>query len=499
MTKKKKTVINFVISIITQALTVFLGLIVPRIVLTHYGSDTNGLTNTIGQIFTYMALLEAGIALSARNAFYKPIRENDKYGISFVASLAKRYYKRITIIYFFAVLIISAVSPLIFKTNVDYLTILFYVLFEGLVAVVSFYFINTWSTFLRSNGDTYIISILALVSKILCYIVKIVLSLYGINIALIQIGYFVVSLIQLLLYFLIMKKKYGWIRYDIDTGDAKLPDKNANLISEIAWVVFSSTDMIVLSIFVSTSSSSVYSIYNMVFVALHGLLDAVYQSINYHLGQKYNSGDIEGYKRLHDLFNSIFIFGICLLMSVCYFLIIPFVKLYTNGVTDIDYIHPLLPILFSLVQILSWSRYISGNLIGISFRLKPAIKVNVAEALINLSLSLVLVHFFDIEGVLLATVLALPLKVIYCTYISDVVILKRKPFKTLSILLTNYAVFGISVTISHLVNIQIENYIQFVLWGGFLFVVEFVIFLFFNIIANKDLIKAFRIFIEKKA
>ena len=72
------------------------------------------------------------------------------------------------------------------------------------------------------------------------------LSLRSVNIAFIQFGYFVVSLIQLVLYYLYMKNKFGWINYNVDTGDAILPDKNANLISEIAWVVFSSTDMIVL-------------------------------------------------------------------------------------------------------------------------------------------------------------------------------------------------------------------------------------------------------------
>ena len=491
MTQKKKTVVNFIVSFFTQALTVALGLVVPRIILTHYGSDTNGLTNTIGQVFTYIALLEAGISAAARNAFYKPIKENKKEEISFVASLAKRYYRKITIIYFLVVLALSFISPLIFKTDVDYWTICIYVLFEGMTSVVSFYFINTWSTFLKSNGDTYIINILALLSKILCYIVKITMSLQSINISLIQVGYFAVSLIQLLLYYLIMKKKYGWIKYNLDTGDKKLPDKNANLISEIAWVVFSSTDMIVLSIFVSTSLSSVYSVYNMVFFSLNALLNAVYQSINYHLGQTFNSGDVEKYKKMHDLFNSAFVCGICLLMSVCYFLIIPFVKLYTKGVNDINYIHPLLPILFCLVQIFSWSRYVSGNLIGISFRLKPAIKVNVAEAIINLFLSVILVNFLGIEGVLLATVVALPLKVVYCTYVSDIIILKRKPFKTLIILLVNYSVFGLSVLISHVVNIKLDSYPLFLMWGLILFTIEFIIFVIANSLANKDLFKTF--------
>ena len=100
MNSLNKTKINLFVSLLSQAIILILGLIVPRIVLVNYGSDTNGLTSTISQVFTYLALLEAGISLSARNAFYKPIKENNKEDISFVASLAKKYYRKVSIIYF---------------------------------------------------------------------------------------------------------------------------------------------------------------------------------------------------------------------------------------------------------------------------------------------------------------------------------------------------------------------------------------------------------------
>ena len=63
MNEKKKTLTNLTVGVVTQLIVIALGLIVPRIVLVNYGSDTNGLINTIGQIFTYMALLEAGISV----------------------------------------------------------------------------------------------------------------------------------------------------------------------------------------------------------------------------------------------------------------------------------------------------------------------------------------------------------------------------------------------------------------------------------------------------
>ena len=90
----KRNVKNFAVGLISQVIILVLGFVVPRIILTHYGSDTNGLMNTITQIFTYMALLEAGISQASRNALYRHIINDDKHEISVVMSASRRYYRK---------------------------------------------------------------------------------------------------------------------------------------------------------------------------------------------------------------------------------------------------------------------------------------------------------------------------------------------------------------------------------------------------------------------
>ena len=62
-----KNLKNIFLGFFSQAIILMLGLFVPRIILTHYNSDINGLTSTITQIFSYMALLEAGIGQATTN------------------------------------------------------------------------------------------------------------------------------------------------------------------------------------------------------------------------------------------------------------------------------------------------------------------------------------------------------------------------------------------------------------------------------------------------
>lgn len=480
--------LNTVISVLTQTLVLIIGLIVPRVILANYGSDTNGFTSTITQVFTYMALLEAGISQSARNSLYKPIQANDKHGISYYMSTAKRHYKRMTIIYLVVVLLLSFLLPFILKSNLPYYTISLYVLFEGLASVASFYFVNTILIFLNAVGENYVINIVTLISKMITSIIKIVLALFGLNIIFIQVGFFFVSIVQTAFYFIYMKKKYPWIDYRAAPKNSKLPDKKSYIVTEIAWVVFSSTDLIVISVFLSTSYASVYSVYNMVFVALNGLLTSLYTALNYNLGQTFYR-DKEQYCKMHDLFTSVFFGLMTAMMCVSYVLIIPFVRLYTNGVTDINYINVKLPLLFCLIQLISWSRYVPGNLTGIAGFARQTSYVSIVEAVLNLILSIVLVNFFGIEGVLIATVLSLPIKAVWCNWLTERKILKRNPSKTIKIIITNVSAFALTVIIAFFIDTSVDDYLSFFRIGAVLFSNYLVILFFLNAVANKDLLK----------
>lgn len=497
MKKNKEALVNLIVGILSQAIVLILGIIVPKIFISHYGSDTNGLLSTIGQVFAYVALLESGMSLATRNALYKPLNEANTTDVNKILSISKRYYKKATIIYVLIVLGLSFLLPVLFKTNVDYWTVFLVVLFEGLGSAFSFYFIDTEICFLNTCGKTAYVNITTLVYRVICYGVKIALALCGVNIIFVQVGFFFASIVRVLLVRIYMKRKYGWVSTNEAVKGLKLPNRNAYLLTEIAWLVFSSTDAIVLSIFVSTTLSSVYAVYNMIFVATNALLTAIYEAVFYKLGQTYNQ-DIEKYKKLHNLFNS-FIFSITtMLMCVTYWLTNPFIALYTQGIQDTSYVYEYLPLLFCLVQMLSWSRYVSGNLTSVAGKARITSIVSIIEASLNIALSLILVQFFDIYGVLIATVASLPIKVIFTHVLSEKVILKRRPWKTIAIFFTNYLLFGLTVLAAHFISINIDSYWEFIGFG-FMFVgIYVVIVATVNVLVNRDLLKVLSIFKKDK-
>ena len=157
---KRKNISNIIVSTFSQIILLAFGFVVPRIILTRYGSDTNGLISTITQIFTYVALLEAGIGQATKNALYPYINGEmlDKDNISRVLSASKRYYRKTTYIYASVVFLLAIILPLVIKTNVSNITVFWVVLFEGLTGCVSFYFIQSWSMLLSADGKSYIVN-----------------------------------------------------------------------------------------------------------------------------------------------------------------------------------------------------------------------------------------------------------------------------------------------------------------------------------------------------
>ena len=75
---KNSVIKNIFSSLISQFITIIYGFIIPILIIKTYGSEVNGLINSITQFIAYIALLEAGIGPIVKNALYKPIVEKRK-------------------------------------------------------------------------------------------------------------------------------------------------------------------------------------------------------------------------------------------------------------------------------------------------------------------------------------------------------------------------------------------------------------------------------------
>ena len=75
--RTKNTVKNSVVTLAFQIVTLIIGFVVPRWVISVYGSDVNGLTTNINQVINIINLLQAGLVGASIFEMYKPISKGD--------------------------------------------------------------------------------------------------------------------------------------------------------------------------------------------------------------------------------------------------------------------------------------------------------------------------------------------------------------------------------------------------------------------------------------
>ena len=483
--KFRRGIYNIIFGFSTQIIILALGIIVPRLILVGYGSETNGLLNTVTQIYSYVALLEAGIGTATIQALYKPITQNDKKEISGILVATRTYYRKITFFYFLCVIALALVSPFAISSNLDKKIISLVVLFNGLAGVITFYYVATFKQLLIAEGKNYITSNITFAIQVCSYLVKIVLANLQVNVVYLQLSYLLINVLQVAIYQTYFKKKYNWIDYSCKPNNKALKQKNAFLIHEITLTVFNSTDTIVLSTMCGLTTASIYAVYNLVFSGLQTLISTLFNSIKFSLGQTYHENR-EKYIRMNDAFDGFYLAFVFSLISVCYFLILPFISLYTKGVSDANYLDSNLPFLFCMIQLLSASRAVSSNLINVAQHARETVWRSILEAVINIVVSIFLVKQVGIYGVLLGTIIALLYRTNDMVIYANTKILKRLPVRTYCTLGINFILFfGVMIS-SRIINIQIKSYAAFVVYGVLLTIIMMFIYFMINIVLNSN-------------
>lgn len=462
--KAKRSFLNLTIGIASQLVTIAFGIFIPRLLLVHYGSEVNGLLSSITQIMVYMTLLEAGVGAASLQALYKPFQRDDKQSINAILAATSMYYKKTGIYYFFAIIVIAFAYPLIIDSEIDSLTISIVILLTGFAGALNYYFQGKYRIFLTAEGKSYINTTIVTLINTVINIAKIALILLGFDIIALQTAHFVLTIIQIIIYEVYMKRNYKWLRFNIKPDLEAISQKNSVLVHQFSTLVFNNTDVLILTLFTNLKVVSVYVLYNMLFSIIDNVISTVNGSVTFVLGQTFHESK-KKFLKLYDAYETYFMAFVFSLFTVAYILILPFMTLYTAGITDINYIDFWLPVLFISLKLLINARASSNNVINIAGHFKKTQYRSIIETTINIVCSLLFVYFFGIYGVLLGTIVALLYRAIDIILYANKHILKRSPWITIKRWISNVILFVLIITITELISINPTSYITIVGWA----------------------------------
>ena len=382
-------------------------------------------------------------------------------------SATNLYYRRTGIAYLLLVLFLSALYPIIIKTTIPYKTVALVVLISGLPGVVNYYFQGKYKILLQAEGKTYIITNLTTLIGVVTSIGKILLLQFGFGVVAVQTMYLVLSLVQMLYISYYIKKNYSWMNLTVAPAYDRLSQRNSVLAHQLSGTVFSSTDAFVLSIFCGLSVVSVYSMYALLFGMVGTLLSNIAGSITFVLGQEMVRNQ-KKYGKLQDSFELVYISLSFSLVFVASVYILPFLRLYTGGVNDINYIDPVLVILFVTVALIENSRLSSAKAIHVAGHFRQTQWHAWTEMIVNIVVSLIGVLKWGIYGVLIGTIVALLFRANAMIIYANKKILQRSPWKTYRRWLANLALF-IAITVLSkplFARIALDTYPRIILWAA---------------------------------
>lgn len=154
---KRRSLFNIAVGIGSQCVSIVLGIIIPRLFLTSFGSEMNGFLNSIGQVFAYFALLEAGVGAATLQALYGPLANDNKKEISEIMSATDYYYKKTGRLYLIAVLLVAIGYPVVVSSNIPAWTMITIILFNGIPGIISYYFQGKFIILLQAEGKIILI------------------------------------------------------------------------------------------------------------------------------------------------------------------------------------------------------------------------------------------------------------------------------------------------------------------------------------------------------
>lgn len=464
MKDTKKIKYNLIIGVLGQIVTLVLGMVVPKLVLTSYGSEVNGLISSITNIYAYIALVEAGVTAASCQALYQPIAQKNRDGINGVLSATNRYYRKTGIIYVLLIFVFSFVYPVFIDTELSFWAVSLIIFFNGIGGAINFFVHGKYLILLKADGKNYIRTGVEIFTTVAKQLAKIVFIALGYDVVMVQFVTMLVSFVQMAYITYYIRKRYAWIDLKIKPNYESISQSKNVLVHQVNYLITSNADTVILTFFCNLKIVSVYSLYILLFNMVDKILHIIRDSLEFKVANLFYTSK----KVFLPFFRAYEVYYITLafsLYSVVDYFVQPFLKIYTAGVTDVNYIIKFLPLFFVGAKLWTIVGYPCDAMIHIAGHFKQTQKSAIAEAAINVAISLLLVYHYGIKGVLTGTIISAVFRAFYrIIYVHKNIVKEKKIWGAFKTIIVNVTVFALIDWIGDSICIEFSSYLDMIVY-----------------------------------
>lgn len=405
--RTKKFFFNSLSAFVLQLFTLFSGLIIPRIILSSFGSEINGLVSSITQIITYFTLVEAGISGSVIFSLYEPLLHKNYSKVSSIVTAGKNYYYKTGKLFLACIIIFSFFYAFSVKTLLLSRTeVVLLALVIGMSGTIDFFLMAKYRVLLTADQKTYVLYIAQITYIIINTLIIYFLAVTGFSILVVRSVALSSVFVRSFVLFIYVKNKYSYINFKAEPDNSSLSKRWDALILEILGVVRNATPMLLATLFTSLKTVSIYAIYLIVTSGIRQVLSIFETGLPSAFGEVIASKDIKKLQTINSEFETIYYSLITIIYSVAIVMFLPFISLYTKGITDINYINPLLAFLFVLDAFTYNLKTPQGMLVISAGLYKETRLQSAIQALIIVVLGFALTPILGLTGIMIASISA---------------------------------------------------------------------------------------------
>lgn len=429
-------------SLLLQAVNIVVGFIVPYALIGTYGSGINGLVVSITQFVSYVQLVEAGISSAAVFQLYAPLARNDVAGTSRVVSAARIFYYKSGAVFTALMLVLACLYPVFVQVDgVSSPGVFVLVLALGATGFLDFFTLAKYRVLLTATQHNWVIQLATIVYKVLYMAVVLAGTFVGVSV----VALFAIAVLPIIVRTVILiayaRRKYPEIDFTADARGLKLDQRWDAFFLQVLGAVQSGAPTIIATFVLGDLSLvSVFSVYMLVANGLQNGINSLSQGTQASFGDVIARGQQDTLKRSFREFQAL-AYGVTgVACGVGIALIVPFVRLYTAGIADVNYVYPLVGVLCMVNVLLYHLKTPQGLLVIAAGKYRDTRVQTTVQTAILLVGSIALGVAFGMPGILAGMLLSNLYRDVDLMFYIPRKVTKTAPSETLKFMLLAVAV-----------------------------------------------------------
>ncbi len=407
--RKFNSIKNIIYGVLGQVILIFSKFITNKIFINMLTVEYLGVNSLFTNILSILNISELGISTAVSFSLYKELANKDEKNISAIMNFYKRAYFIVgCIILVLGLIILPFIQNFInTDTVIPYLRLIF--ILYLLQSIVSYWFYAYKSTILIADQKQYIVTnrqnLLSVLTNILQIIILICFKSF--------IFYVIIGVVFNILKNLVIARKVDKEYPFLKNGKKeKVGEKQKKALYKqiigvstykISGTVLNSTDNIIISKFINIATTGIYSSYLLIASAISNIANTIFNAMTASIG---NLNATETKEKNEFIFKCLsfmnfWVFGFC---AICLLVLYnPFITIWLGNEYTFNIYIVILIVFNFLTDGLNQVVTIYKDACGVCWqgKFRP-----IVSATLNLVISIILVQYIGVAGVILGTILS---------------------------------------------------------------------------------------------